>query len=829
MSGEDDGDGMFDPLSPEERRAGERAAPVGRKDEYTPVTPVPDDAPDPDWNKLRPPDAVGDPVGIWPYCTAEGDLASYTVRWNPKNPKDKKVIRPVSWCKLPDGSHGWALKAVPAPRPLYSLPDLLKVPKEEFVVVVEGEKCADAVAEAWSQIVAVTWSGGADAWPETDWEPVAGRDALLIADADDRGRNAMKALAAHLLGLGCRVRIYLPEGDAGDDIADWLTEDGIKATRERVNAGLTNFVAASDAVMTVGEAASSGGPDGGDMTTQDIGANALAETEPDGAGDWKSKLLKRVKGDKDTGIEPDPGAPFEPENLEKMLNLHRDSPDEWERLRAEFKARNVRVGALDRALARLNGDAASDGLQGRALEWPEPEPHPNPVDGSALLNNIAAFIRRYVDMRPEYADALALWIVHTWIHDDPRLEISTFLNITSATKRCGKSQLLEVVGELAYRRLLVGGRVTSAGLFRAIERHEPTLLLDEADTFFGNDPELRGIVNGSQRRDIAFVLRTVGDDHEPRTFRTWCPKAIAGIGGLPDTTLDRTLVVRLERRRSSADPYPQWRDRDRDAIQDMCGEIARWVADEGDAIFTARNKVDFPSGLHDRQRDAWEILLAIGDAAGGDWSGPTGHAWKAAQEIGADTADETGVREMLLADVRTAFKEDGDRDAMSTTDILTCLNAMDGRPWPEWRRGNELSARGMAKLLKPFGITPGTVRLDQYQTSKGYKRTAFVPVWTQYGVLPSKDPPAQSVTTSQVNGSVGSRDSQSVTSLDVVTDTKLLKLASSKGCDVVTDTEPPLCGEKADPAAADAIGDDIERDAIKEFDGSPSPRTTPEA
>ena len=784
--------GMFDPLSPEERRAGEHVAPAGRKDDYTPVIPVPEDAPDPDWRKLRPKEAKGDPEHVWTYPTEEGGVAFYVVRWKARNGPPEKIIRPATW-----SGREWRLKAMPAPRPLYGLPNFLRVPRNALVVVPEGEKCADAVAEAWHPIATVTWSGGADAWGKTDWQPLSDRKVLLIADPGEPGHKAMKALAAHLYGLRCRVQIHLPEGDAGDDIADWLARDGGEATRERVKKELTDFLPITDQGSTV---------------DYDV-------------DDWQSELLERVKGNEDAGVDPDPGAPFDPEAAGNIRKLRRESPSDWQRFRAKLKEAGVRIGDLDRATTPVNGGIK---LQGRALEWPEPEPHPNVVDGSVLLHDIAAFIGRYVDMRPVVADALALWIVHTWIHNRPQLEISTFLNVTSPTKRCGKSLLMDVLAELVYRPLRASS-VTPAALFRTIELYEPTLLLDEADTYFDDDTELRGIVNGSQRRDGASVLRTGGDDHEPRAFRTWCPKAISGIGGLPDTTLDRALVIRLERRDPAAAPLPLWRDRDRNAVANICGQIARWVADECEAIFAARDKVSFPSGLHDRARDAWEVLLAIGDAAGGDWSGPTGRAWRAAQEIGADAADETGSRETLLADLRTAFEQRGDPDAMSTKDILTCLNAMDGRPWPEWRRGKELSARGLAKLLEPFGITPGTVRLDQGQTLKGYKRAAFERVWMSYDVLPSEDPPAQPVTTSQVKESAGFGDSQSVTGPDDVTDTKLLKPASSKGCDVVTDTKPPLHGEEVDPASADVTGDDIEREAIMEFDGSPSPDTTPKA
>ncbi len=90
---------MFHRLSPDDRRAGEHAVRAGEKDDYTPVIPVPKDAPAPDWNKLRPKEAIGDPVGTWRYHTAENELASYVARWEPKDPngRKKKVIRPATW------------------------------------------------------------------------------------------------------------------------------------------------------------------------------------------------------------------------------------------------------------------------------------------------------------------------------------------------------------------------------------------------------------------------------------------------------------------------------------------------------------------------------------------------------------------------------------------------------------------------------------------------------------------------------------------------------------------------------------------------------------
>ena len=318
----------------------------------------------------------------------------------------------------------------------------------------------------------------------------------------------------------------------------------------------------------------------------------------------------------------------------------------------------------------------------------------------------------------------------TWIHD--RLELSPFLGITSATKRCGKSLLLELLAELVYRPMPVGGRVTSAALFRMIARDAPTMLLDEVDSYLRDDDELRGVVNGSQRRSGAFLVRCVGEDHEPRQFGTWCPKALAGIGDLPDTVRDRAIVVRMERR-PPAVHLEHWRDRDRAAVDTMRGQIARWAADRVDAAIARRSRVSFPSVLNDRARDAWEALLAIADESGGGWAGERGRAALAAATIAGRAAkDEGGAVEMLLADLREIFEADGWPDAIASATILERLVAMESRPWCEWRRGKPLSARGLANLLQRLEVVPRNHRFPSGTQSKAYLQDELKPHWIAY-------------------------------------------------------------------------------------------------
>lgn len=157
---------------------------------------------------------------------------------------------------------------------------------------------------------------------------------------------------------------------------------------------------------------------------------------------------------------------------------------------------------------------------------------------------------------------------------------------------------------------------TPAALFRSIEAVCPTLLIDEGDTFLHGKDDLRGILNSGHRRSSAFVTRVVGDDFEPCTFSTWAPTAIAMIGRLPSTLEDRSLIVRMRRRR--ADETVARLRADRCPELDVLGRKAsRWAADNIDTLRDA--DPDVPACLQNRAADNWRPLIAIADAAGSEW------------------------------------------------------------------------------------------------------------------------------------------------------------------------------------------------------------------
>jgi Protein of unknown function (DUF3631) len=354
---------------------------------------------------------------------------------------------------------------------------------------------------------------------------------------------------------------------------------------------------------------------------------------------------------------------------------------------------------------------------------------------SALLGEIAALLRRFVVMSAPQARVVALWAVHT--HLIASCEATPYLAVTSPEKRSGKTRLLEVL-ELVVARPWLTGRTTAAVLPRKIDADHPTLLLDESDAAFGGDKEyaeaLRGVLNtGHRRGGRATVCVGQGATIGFKDFSTFCPKAIAGIGKLPDTVADRAIPIRLARR-APGEQVDRFRRRE---VEPQTQQLRKRLAALTDVVAgtLADAHPDLPAELDDRAWDGVEPLLAIADLAGGGWP-ITSRAACVELYGGREIDDESsGVR--LLADVRDVF-EDRDTDRLATAGLLDGLHRVDEAPWGDWY-GKPLSARSLAKMLRPYGVHSRTVRLDDGTTPKGYLREQFDEPWGRY--TPSTPPP----------------------------------------------------------------------------------------
>jgi hypothetical protein len=148
-----------------------------------------------------------------------------------------------------------------------------------------------------------------------------------------------------------------------------------------------------------------------------------------------------------------------------------------------------------------------------------------------------------------------------------------------------------------------------------------------------------------------------------------------------------------------------------------------------------------PDGIEDRNADVWEALLAVADAAGGDW--PERARVAAVALVAASMAAPPSLGIRLLDDLRKVF---GDNEAMSTEAILTALCDMDEAPWSDLK-GKPLNPRGLAHRLRQYGVHSVNVRIGD-TVPKGYRREDLHDPWSRYlgpGITPGEIPPGVSV------------------------------------------------------------------------------------
>ena len=351
---------------------------------------------------------------------------------------------------------------------------------------------------------------------------------------------------------------------------------------------------------------------------------------------------------------------------------------------------------------------------------------------------------------PKWApETLALFVPHTYAY--LYRDITTYIGLESPEHRCGKSTLISVLSELT-NRAVVASNVTAPSFFRVIARIQPTLLIDEADTFLTGNDELKGIINASYYRKTAFVLRAFNPpapargngaaangngapvmEHEPLPgpsangytpdivrFSCWCPKVIARIGALPLTLADRCIVFRMHRKKPD-EPCERLR---KFKPGDLKAKCLRFVLDHAEAIAAA--EPELPSELNDRAADIWEPLLVIADLAGGPWPA---RARAAAVGI-ASTAPDSNPIAMLLFDIVLQFTDAGS-ERMFSSELVQRLTTFPGRPWSTLLHGKPIDERWLGRQLHPYGIRSRNLRIEGRQ-AKGYDREELTDLCLRY-------------------------------------------------------------------------------------------------
>jgi hypothetical protein len=89
---------------------------------------------------------------------------------------------------------------------------------------------------------------------------------------------------------------------------------------------------------------------------------------------------------------------------------------------------------------------------------PDPITPPVIVPDPELLEVVVKFVRRYVVLTDAQADAIALWVTHTYAFS--AADTTPYVAVTSAEKRSGKTRLLEVL-ELLVREPLPTANISA--------------------------------------------------------------------------------------------------------------------------------------------------------------------------------------------------------------------------------------------------------------------------------------------------------------------------------------------------------------------------------
>jgi Protein of unknown function (DUF3631) len=271
------------------------------------------------------------------------------------------------------------------------------------------------------------------------------------------------------------------------------------------------------------------------------------------------------------------------------------------------------------------------------------------------------------------------------------------------------------------RRPKRAGSISPPALFRAVEKFQPTILLDETEKYVEHGSDLHALLNEGHAKG-GTVLRVLGEKLELREFSIFCPVAFARNGQLPDDLEQRSIIIEMQRRRSD-EPLSELRDDRCESLQTIARKCSRWADDNANVI--ADRDPDM-GGLINRDADNWRPLFAIADMIGSDWP----RRIRAAAVALAPRESES-VGPMLLHDFAAVFDEKK-TDRVASADMCETLTAMEGRPWAEWKHGKPLTPNQLARLLRPFGVvTMTTIRVGT-RTLRGYYRHQFAEAWERY-------------------------------------------------------------------------------------------------
>ena len=348
-----------------------------------------------------------------------------------------------------------------------------------------------------------------------------------------------------------------------------------------------------------------------------------------------------------------------------------------------------------------------------------------------LVKRLDAWIRHYLYApEPDTPLVLALWALATHLH--LAFDAFPYLSITGATKRCGKSRCMEILGQITHAPLQTAA-ATPATIYRMLESGSAvTLFIDEAERLGAEGQTDMGIVLNNGYRRGSVVIRNEQEYH------TYGPKCFTSIGDLRDTARDRSIVVTLARTPSTVTLKPWLYGVATTEAAPLRAACAAWALAHREDVDAAYAETVGSGALvflpSDRDQEIWAPLFAVATVADPtvlprltrlavDLAGLKTAPKRIASPDAERAAEDQEYGERLLRDLLTVM--DGRRH-LYTADALKALHALPTAPWRVYR-GVGLEDMALAGLLRPFGVLPehirtGNSRKAGTKLARGYRR-----------------------------------------------------------------------------------------------------------
>ena len=272
-------------------------------------------------------------------------------------------------------------------------------------------------------------------------------------------------------------------------------------------------------------------------------------------------------------------------------------------------------------------------------------------------------------------------------------------------------------------------------------------MFDEADVFFGpkarEHEDIRGFINAGHRKGATYGrCRVVGNSVETEDSPCYAALGMAGLGWLPETVLQRSVIIRMQKRLPS-EKVAQFRVRTSIPEGKAIGaQLAAWAMSVFDDA--AATRPEMPEGVEDRAADVWEPLLVVADLAGGEWPTLAREAAVALVKVNSETPATLKLR--LLQDLRLVFWENLRTVAetrpkgLITETLLNALYQLEDSPWKTINKGANGAREPFStvelrnRCVFDYGVEPTHLRPypgDDTQR-RGYPLAPLAEAWRRY-------------------------------------------------------------------------------------------------